>query len=159
MRKYGIEHFHIELIEETDKLEEREEYWIQQLGTYKYGYNATMGGDGKRYLDYDKIYELYLQGKNLVEITDICNYDKGYIGKILREKYGITSKQLYLRSRKTLSIAMINKDTNEIIKIFPSKTDASLFLGKGRQGSRHIWEVCNNKRKTAYGYKWKEIKE
>ena len=84
MRKYGIEHFHIELIEETDKLEEREEYWIQQLGTYKHGYNATMGGDGKRYLDYDKIYELYQQGKSIKEIAGICQSDKSYISKILR---------------------------------------------------------------------------
>ena len=30
MRKYGIEHFHIELIEETQEPEEREIYWIEQ---------------------------------------------------------------------------------------------------------------------------------
>lgn len=29
MRKYGVEHFHISLIEETDKPEERERYWIE----------------------------------------------------------------------------------------------------------------------------------
>ena len=54
---------------------------------------------------------------------------------------------------------MIDKNTNEVVKIFSTKIEASLFLDKGTQGSRHIWEVCNNKRKTAYGYKWKEIKE
>lgn len=55
MRKYGIENFHIELIEETTNPEEREKYWIEYLGTYKNGYNATLGGDGKHYLDYDLI--------------------------------------------------------------------------------------------------------
>ena len=52
MNKYGIEHFHIELIEETDNPEEREIYWIEKLGSFKNGYNATLGGDGKKYLDY-----------------------------------------------------------------------------------------------------------
>lgn len=30
MRKYGIEHFHIELLEETDDPNEREVYWIEK---------------------------------------------------------------------------------------------------------------------------------
>jgi hypothetical protein len=60
MQKYGIEHFSISLIEQTDQPEAREIFWIEKLGTYKYGYNATLGGDGKRYLDYDKIVERYL---------------------------------------------------------------------------------------------------
>ena len=53
MNKYGIEHFHISLLEETDNPEERECYWIEKLGSFKYGYNATIGGDGRKYLDYD----------------------------------------------------------------------------------------------------------
>ena len=40
MRKYGIEHFHIELIEETDIPEEREKYWIEEKQSFKFG-NAT----------------------------------------------------------------------------------------------------------------------
>lgn len=159
MRKYGIEHFHIELIEETDDPEEREEYWIQQLGTYKYGYNATMGGDGKRYLDYDKIYELYLQGKLIQEIAEICHYNKGYVSEILRQHYNVTKKEIQDRATQHTSkkIAKIDKDTGEILEIFPSKTQASISVGKGEQGSRHIREVCNHQRKTAYGYKWEEI--
>lgn len=45
MRKYGIEHFHIELIEETDDPEEREIYWIEQKRSFKNGYNAAMERD------------------------------------------------------------------------------------------------------------------
>ena len=55
MRKYGIEHFHISLIEETYEPEERERYWIEYFSSFKNGYNATQGGDGKSYLDYDLI--------------------------------------------------------------------------------------------------------
>lgn len=59
MRKYGTEHFHIELLEETDNPEERETYWIEQLGSFKWGYNATLGGDGKKYIDYDLVVATY----------------------------------------------------------------------------------------------------
>ena len=162
MRKYGIEHFHIELIEETDKPEEREEYWIQQLGTYKYGYNATMGGDGKRYLDYDKIYELYQQGKPIKEIAEICNCDKGYASKILREKYNVTKEQIHLREvnkKKDFAyIAMIDKNTDKIIKIFSNINEIEVFLNN-KTVRRHIEDVCRGTRKTAYGYKWEKIKE
>ena len=47
MKKYGVENFFIEVIEETDNPEEREVFWIQQKGSFKSGYNATLGGDGK----------------------------------------------------------------------------------------------------------------
>lgn len=55
MRKYGQEHFFIQKIEETDNSEEREKYWIAFYNTYHKGYNATKGGDGKPYIDEQKI--------------------------------------------------------------------------------------------------------
>ena len=76
MRKYGIENFRIELIEETSNPEEREIYWIEQYGSFKNGYNATLGGDGRHYRDYDLIYSLYQEGKTIQEIAEILNYDK-----------------------------------------------------------------------------------
>lgn len=35
------------MIEETDIPEEREKYWIEYFDSFRNGYNATMGGDGK----------------------------------------------------------------------------------------------------------------
>ena len=76
MRKYGIEHFYIEEIEQTDNPEEREIYWIEYYQSFKYGYNATLGGDGKRLRNYNLIYTLYQQGKNIKEISEILHYDE-----------------------------------------------------------------------------------
>jgi group I intron endonuclease len=46
MRKYGIDNFSIEMIEETNDLSEREQYWISKLNTLKpNGYNLTIGGE------------------------------------------------------------------------------------------------------------------
>ena len=55
MRKYGVNHFHIELIEETNNSDEREIYWIKFYDSYANGYNATYGGDGKHLYDYKQI--------------------------------------------------------------------------------------------------------
>ena len=75
MRKYGIEHFHIEEIEKTSQPEEREKYWIEQYNSFKYGYNATLGGDGVRYADYDLIFTLWQEGLNNKEICEKLHYD------------------------------------------------------------------------------------
>lgn len=50
INKYGIEHFHIEVLEECppEDSADREIYWIDKLQTYgRNGYNATRGGDSK----------------------------------------------------------------------------------------------------------------
>ena len=51
---------------------------------------------------------------------------------------------------------MLNKNTDEILKVFDSISDAAKELGKDPKGS-HIGDVCNGKRKTACGYKWRFV--
>ena len=45
-KKYGIENFSFEMIEEVEreKLDEREKYWIEYYNSYFNGYNSTLGG-------------------------------------------------------------------------------------------------------------------
>lgn len=85
MRKYGIEHFHISLLEETKFPEEREQYWIKALDSYRNGYNATKGGDGKRYLDYDLICSTYNKVKNCVETARLLEVDEKTIRSVLKQ--------------------------------------------------------------------------
>lgn len=50
---------------------------------------------------------------------------------------------------------MIDKNTNEVIREFPSRSEAARYLGlRDKKASIHIGQVCAGKRKTAYGYKW-----
>lgn len=155
MNKYGIEHFHIELLEETDNPEEREKYWIESYGSFKKGYNATTGGDGRPYVDKDVIISLWEDGKIIKEIHNITGYDIKTIKKYLLlnniSEQEIISKRYAFQGK---TVAKIDKNTNEILEIFSTSGEAGRSIGKTGQ---HIREVCLGKRKTAYGYKWKYI--
>jgi hypothetical protein len=154
MRKYGIEHFHIKLIEETNDPEEREKYWIEKLGSFKYGYNATIGGDGKRYADYDLIYSLYNQGNNYKQIHEITHYDDHTI-KVALDNHGVTPQERDIRRIQTLykPVAMVDIKTNKILKIYPSITEAE----KENGNTHHIADVYKGTRKSCKGYFWKYI--
>lgn len=157
MNKYGIENFSIEEVEKCspEVLSEREKYWIEYYGSFKYGYNATKGGDGKPYLDYDLIYQTYLETKSLIKTANLCNCNEDSVRIIIKSK-GISKEQIQENSKinKSKNVAMIDKESGEIIKVFNGTWDAGRFLGKGHQ---HIQEVCQGKRKSAYGYFWKYL--
>ena len=86
MQKYGVENFSISLIEECDLslLEEREQYWINQLNTYHQGYNATLGGDGKILYDYTLFMEDYNSGMLVNEIANKYGCDSHTVTKALQ---------------------------------------------------------------------------
>lgn len=136
-----------------DIASEREIYWIEYYGSFKNGYNATMGGDGKRYADYDLIVSLYNEGKTNKEICEITKYSEKTVTMALNQA-NITSLDRRIRSHGGMSVLMLDKNTDEIINIFSSITQAENYLNKP-SSRRHITEVCKGKRKTAYGYKWK----
>lgn len=49
---------------------------------------------------------------------------------------------------------MIDKNTKEILKVFPNMAEAGRYIGHNRS---HIQNVCCGRRKTAYGYIWKYL--
>ena len=161
MRKYGTSHFYIEEIEQcsNDIINERECYWINFYDSYKNGYNATKGGEGKAYADVESIITLWEQGKNIKEIHDITGHDGETIKNHLND-YGITAEQRQERGHgyQRKAVAMLDKNTGEVLKIFDMLSDTEVFLQKSG-GRRHVYEVCSGQRKSAYGYKWKYVKD
>lgn len=158
MRKYGIENFNIEPIEECSKevLSEREMYWIKHFDTYKNGYNATTGGDGTQYCDYDEIYKLYQSGLTVRDVSKILGYTEETCRTALHLN-SITRNEIADNAKKHISksIAQIDVNTNETINVYASITDAYNSLGKKFSG--HIADVCSGKRKSAYGYRWEYV--
>ena len=156
MRKYGIKHFHIELIEETDNPEEREEQWIEYFHSFKDGYNATLGGDGKKYLDWDLVVETFKQTKSLSETARLVKCHPDTVGKIIKEK----QLNYLINQHQTGKLVNQYNLNGEYIQTFPSCLEAARFLKKltnSYGAATHIADVCKNRRKTAYGYIWKFI--
>ena len=159
MRKYGIEHFHVEMLEETDSPEEREIYWIEAKRSFKNGYNATLGGDGKHYIDYDLVLAMYAELKNQKEVARRMNISEDTVHKVL------TSYQVDILDSARAAALATGKVINQYdlqdnyIQSFPSAKAAAESLNKitttSNGASSHISDVCRGKRKTAYGYKWK----
>lgn len=161
MRKYGTGHFHIEEVEQcrNNILNERECYWISFYDSYSNGYNATKGGEGKAFADTEAIITLWNEGKNIKEIHNITGHDHNTITNHLKD-YGITTEERQKRGRDYLRrpVAMLDKNTEEVIKVFNTTHEISDYLDK-IMASRHVFEVCQGKRKTAYGYKWKYLED
>lgn len=153
MRKYGTEHFHVSQLEETDQPEEKECEWIERLRSFKTGYNATMGGDGKRFLDYDLVIETYSKTKNIAEVARILNCSACQVALVLK------NAQIPVVSGQDVSKEINSKVINQYdlsgsyIQSFSSINDAAIVLGDKKYHS-HISQALNGKRKTAYGYKW-----
>ena len=157
MRKYGIEHFHIELIEETDNPEEREIYWIEKLGSFKNGYNATLGGDGKKYLDYDLIVDNYKEIKNQKEVAKYLNISEKTVRKILQGR----KIQTVAPKIGNKPVSCLDRDGN-FISHFESCGDGARWVASQRVSkasidtiAKRIADVARGERKTAYNYIWR----
>ena len=156
MKKYGVEHFHIELLEETDNPEEREKYWIEQKHSYENGYNATRGGDGKPYLDYDLIVSTYQRLQNIVKTAKEIGCDRKTVSNILKaNNIEILSSQEITRNKTSKPINQYDLDNN-FIQTFPSTTAAARALNK-EKGACHLADCAKRRRKTAYGFIWRYV--
>lgn len=153
MRKYGIEHFYIELIEETDNPEEREIYWIEHYGSFKNGYNATKGGDGKSYLDHDLIIATYKETKSLTKTKELLGHDTHSISHVLKQhNIEVASQEDVNRQKYGKIIKQLDLNGN-LIAIHSSINEAARAIGKE---NCHISACVNGKRKSAYGYRWEK---
>jgi hypothetical protein len=161
MIKYGIDHFHIEKIEETNTPYEREAFWIEYYGTFKNGYNATLGGDGKKYIDYDLVVETYRQTgsmKDTADIIGICTESVSDILNLKKEPYNSSQEVMVNKYGKMINM-FDSKGT--YLQTFASAHDAARYLISNNFTKcklstirTHIMEVCKHTRKSAAGFKW-----
>lgn len=164
IRKYGTSSFQIEEVEKCDNniVNEREIYWIEYYQSFKKGYNATIGGDGKPYLDYELIIKTYQNCLNMAETARLCNCHEDSVRKILTNnniEYLSNTQVNRVNYGQVVSQYSLNDD---YIKTFPSYKAAAQWLkdnnlarGEIQGIASHIRDVALGRRKTAYKYKWK----
>ena len=140
-------------------------YWIDELDTYKNGYNATRGGDGKILIDDDEVIENYRLYGRASLVAKLMHRDEGQISKILKEHNIYPENHPYdsgvIKQKKKVS--QYNKE-GVLINTFDSVSNAAKFLYENgyvkniKSGVRtHICDVANGKNKVAYGFIWKYI--
>ena len=162
MCKYGIEHFHIEQIEETNNPEERESYWIEYFRSFKNGYNATIGGNGKKYIDYDLVISTYKELGYVDQVAKKLNISVDQTSKILHQNnIQVLSGQEAIQKRYGKITNMYDLSDNFLCS-FPSTHKAVKYMIENHLTNckhstikQHIHEVCIGKRKTAAKFKWK----
>lgn len=164
MKKYGIKNFEIKEIEQCSEniVNEREKYWIEYYGSFKNGYNATLGGDGKAYIDRDLVVSIYNKLQNITETAKQLNIHPDSVHNILKDKQiQIKSNGDVVKEKLGKIVHMYLKDEN-YIQSFPTMRDAGRYLIENKLTNcklttirQHISEVCRGIRKTAAGFKWK----
>lgn len=154
MRKYGIIHFSIFEIEEIsdEKLNEREQYWIQQYHSYvPNGYNCDLGGAGASKFNHQEILNYFLTTgqKNASKTARYFDCSITTVLKIL-EKNNLEGQGHFQ------PIYQINIDSGEIINEFESLTAAQEKL---QIGKTQLWNAINGQAKTAGGYAWCKVQD
>lgn len=165
MKKYGIRNFSIESIEECalNEAETREKYWIEFYGSFKYGYNATLGGDGKAYIDRDLVIKTYQELQTIKSVAKQMNIDETTIRNILRDNNIIIRQTPEVNKDKYgITVGMYDKE-GKFLRMFASYSEAGQWLiDNNLTGCKlgtirtHISEVCNGKRKSAAKFVWKK---
>lgn len=157
MLKHGIDNFYIECLEETQNTSQREQYWISYYKSYQNGYNATLGGDGTKYVDKTKVIQEYSKYKTIKDVIANTGHDAATIRRILKAaNIDVVWNSDAVRKHKGRHIAQIDQNTGEIINVFLTIKEASrAVMANSKVPIQKA--LKNTKRKYALGYLWKEI--
>ena len=162
INKYGVENFTHYVLEECeeDVRWEREQYWIQKLNTFHFGYNATRGGDGTTTLNIsqEEFIYLYEQKWSPQEMAEYFNCSTCSITNYAK-KFGVHFKGWKQRH----DIVCIGHNFK---KTFYSAGEAAKWLvqewftlGKPDSANANIMRCCKKQRASAYGFVWKFLED
>ena len=182
MCKYGVDKFHIELVEDNLTKEEanrQEKYWIAKYDSFKgEGYNATIGGDdgGTHSMNVCQIdmetleilhtYESTREaarafGKNNAPINRVCLRTRktayGYYWCYLCEYESFLTYISDIikednQKEKPKKVEQIDLDTGKVINTYKSS-----WMAENEMNIKHghIKRVCQGERKSCHGYGWR----
>ena len=153
--RYGLDNFTTKVLAEVETQEEAwelEEHYIKELNTlYPNGYNISIEGRTNSGAPKGKLNHRYGKKHTDETIRKMSEVKKGKkrsaetVRKMRESLTGIPNLKL---SKQVLQIDI---ETDEIVAEFPSMAEVYRQLGFFQST---ISKCCNNKQKTAYGYKW-----
>lgn len=161
IKKYGFDFFTVETLAEglsKEEANELEKYYIKKYDSYKNGYNDTLGGDGLVTIDYDKIIDLWDEGKSVREIREELNCGRKIIATAF-DGAGIAGKERIDRGiKKHHSRAVYQYDLDgNYLNTFNSVAEASEKL---KINSANIFSCLKGERKSAGEFQWSiELKD
>lgn len=135
IKKYGIESFTIELIEECDLdlIYSSEKKYIEIFDTYKNGMNSTLGGEGC--LGYEHPDEIRKK------ISEAVKNGKSHRGKTYQDIYGESTNKEKEKRKKSVKKYWNQLSEEEKIKRINKSTDT--IRKKSKLGAELIKEIKN----------------
>ena len=134
MRKYGVENFTIEPIEECpdELLNCREIYWIDKLDTFNTGYNETRGGEGRIQISREQVIDLWNQGLSVKAIAENLDVWYSSIIDILKQMNLYDQNEVNIRKQIEIANSQSNfcvlqySEKGELIGRYNSVHEASI---------------------------------
>lgn len=145
-RKYGIENFSFNVLEEIseqEKLLERERYWYF---VYNPEYNNMIP---------DRI-DVYCGQKHTEETKAKISKNNARYWKGKKLPDDMIEKIIKGNKNKRIQVSMIDISTEQVVKDFDGICNALRYLNKNPNSTTQIKKCCDHdpKYKTAYGYRW-----
>ena len=159
MRKYGVESFVIEPIEECDEdyLNDREIFWIAYYDSVELGYNISHGGEGVTIYSDKQILDAWNAGCTMRGISKAIGIKAEMAGKRLNA-LGISREEIDERARQA-TIERLHKPVyqygldGKFIAEYPSVEAA-----ESKYDSSAISPAALGKNKTSCGFQWRYFK-
>lgn len=151
----------IEEVKDDDEACKREIYWINYYKSCvgfidSNGYNATLGGDGKRYYNYQDLADKYKELKTIKAVSKFYNCDEQTVRNALQEQSIPINKNGKLKFKP---IKRIDPKTEEEKEYSSALEAAKDFPDKAIETARKNISRALNSGGTAYGFKWEFLKD
>lgn len=176
-RKYGLENFSFEILEECQEkdLLEKEKNWIRELDTFRNGYNETEGGEGvfnqecenhpKTTLTNEDVYkireeynnhkdqkEVYLSYKNKIGESGFKKIWNGYTWKQIHyDVYTQENKEYYLYKRNS------NSENNSHAKLTENEVRNIRMRRKAGEDKNEVYKDYIQLSKGSFDNIWYNI--
>lgn len=163
IRKYGLENFKFEVLEECSKelLDEREIYWIAYFDSTDRtkGYNFYRGGQGKHSLyNYNDIVNLWNEGYSCQEIESMIGCGDVVITSALRSA-NIDDFTVRSREQKKNAFVACDIKTGKPLKIFYGMKSVSKFFTDYERYADALSSLIVPRHRRLFGYYWEYLNE